>query len=475
METRFSQGATRGLLLATTLALPVPRAAAMPPIDPNTPSRTRSSSLLRNRSPRRSESPRGTPDPCASLRTTFEKLTLTPPKQDIFESRAGSRSPSPLGIQYSDVSDASSDSDANLTRSERRSKHHTAVTLNPFAYAYEEFSPGKKKPAVAPASPRARAVAPRGPRIVAMPARHGIEGAEHNRAFNADLIKANRAILRNLPKGIQALVVNPPDELIREFAAEIASGKIKIVDEGTERANAWLQDYYPKAITGRRGEMEFIRFRYWEKEIPPGDRHLARSLQVRLNKSGLRAENSNLLIVDGKLYATNKVLRDNLIFSKKTIEKKLKNALHIKSGRWLPPLPGEPTQHLDIYANYLGKTKAGNKTILISSSHIPARQKMLDEVSQMFQQDGFTVVRVGNSEGPQDHVLTQPVKSYANSLILEDTAFVPTYDNPTQDKAAAEAYRKLGYKVVPIRCTEFVKRDGAIHCLTAKLYDDAQC
>ena len=57
-------------------------------------------------------------------------------------------------------------------------------------------------------------------------------------------------------------------------------------------------------------------------------------------------------------------------------------------------------------------------------------------------------------------------RTYANSVIIRGTVFMPSYDR-AEDAAAKAVYEKLGYKVVMIN-SESISEDGhgSLHCIT---------
>ena len=70
--------------------------------------------------------------------------------------------------------------------------------------------------------------------------------------------------------------------------------------------------------------------------------------------------------------------------------------------------------------------------------------------------------------------------SYANFLLCNGTLFLPTYCNdslnqPAQWKSDARAVGVLQrygkYRVVPVDCRSFIEQHGALHCLTASLFE----
>ena len=72
---------------------------------------------------------------------------------------------------------------------------------------------------------------------------------------------------------------------------------------------------------------------------------------------------------------------------------------------------------------------------------------------------GYEVVMLPKS-------LTGAYRTYANSVILNDTVFMPVFGDP-QDKIAENIYENFGYKVVGIESNYLSdKLMGSVHCLT---------
>ncbi len=60
--------------------------------------------------------------------------------------------------------------------------------------------------------------------------------------------------------------------------------------------------------------------------------------------------------------------------------------------------------------------------------------------------------------------------NYINSLILNKTVLVPTYQSAT-DSVAINIYRKAmpGYRIVGVDCSNLIIRNGALHCVTREI------
>lgn len=64
-------------------------------------------------------------------------------------------------------------------------------------------------------------------------------------------------------------------------------------------------------------------------------------------------------------------------------------------------------------------------------------------------------------------------KTYVNSLIINNTLLIPTYNNPL-DSTAFLIYQELlpNHNIVGINCNSIIGWDGALHCITMQLFDE---
>jgi agmatine/peptidylarginine deiminase len=61
--------------------------------------------------------------------------------------------------------------------------------------------------------------------------------------------------------------------------------------------------------------------------------------------------------------------------------------------------------------------------------------------------------------------------TYANALFLNGTLLLPTYDDPSRDSAAAEAWSQAcpGWRILPLDCTALLLQHGSLHCATMQI------
>ena len=58
--------------------------------------------------------------------------------------------------------------------------------------------------------------------------------------------------------------------------------------------------------------------------------------------------------------------------------------------------------------------------------------------------------------------------TYANFLIMNDAVLYPTYNQPANDRRAAEVLQEAfpGYEIVGIDCQALIRQHGSLHCVT---------
>lgn len=140
-------------------------------------------------------------------------------------------------------------------------------------------------------------------------------------------------------------------------------------------------------------------------------------------------------------------------------------------------LPWDKTRHIDMFMKLLDEetiligeypAKDYGKALLVDSN----LRFILDNFKTCFGRD-YRVFRVPMPETAPGYYISNDgnFRTYANSLILNRSVFVPVFGIP-EDDIALKVYREAmpGYKVVPINCDEqILLSGGALHCLTREI------
>ncbi|MGD8781075.1 MAG: agmatine deiminase family protein [Ignavibacteria bacterium] len=269
-------------------------------------------------------------------------------------------------------------------------------------------------------------------------------------------------------------------------AHNIVSPLIKFIEYNAENCiSPWSRDNGPFSIYENiTGELKLIG---WLND------EAADIIAEYLNYPFIKMETDGGLFTDGGNFLTD---GHNSLFYEKNNSKeinppgydfnqKFESVFGLKQFIELSPY----RDHIDYYLKLVNE-----ETIFVSSipksnyrysDHIPISQddslkieQAIDHIKTNFKScygRPYNVVRLKNAPTIHDismnlTVLTGDL-SYTNSLILNKTVIVPTYDNPETDNAALEAYREYmpGYKVVAVPAVYFAMGGGAIHCLTKEI------
>ncbi len=141
----------------------------------------------------------------------------------------------------------------------------------------------------------------------------------------------------------------------------------------------------------------------------------------------------------------------------KDIENILKQALGAKEVIWVKALPPEleSTGHVDMYAKIVSSNQ-----VIVAQSRNPDVARTLNQIADLFKEYGFQVIRLQTALQNKFGF-----RSYTNSTIVENTVFLPQYKDARADKAAVEAYIKLGFKV-KTNDGSSIECGGSTHCLS---------
>lgn len=286
------------------------------------------------------------------------------------------------------------------------------------------------------------------------------DGFAPTQKLHADLAAA-------LPKGTKLVVLQSRDHS-DAWSGAAPKGAIALK---TSADSPWARDFAPTFVRTREGKLEAVEFKYAYPGADDVASSLSKKLGVPVRASTLIVEGGNLLADKGRLFVTTKMVGANQGLTQAQVEQELKRALHVDAVEWMKPLPNEPTGHVDMYA----KLVAPN-TMLVSDTTVPAQKKVMDEAAARFKALGYEVIRAANA--PTQKAAGDPqVRSYANSLVINGTAFVPQYrsryDDPklarsvaAADQKALDAYAKAGLKTVGVQADELINFQGSVHCMT---------
>ncbi|HMN67664.1 MAG TPA: agmatine deiminase family protein [Bdellovibrionales bacterium] len=200
------------------------------------------------------------------------------------------------------------------------------------------------------------------------------------------------------------------------------------------RSGFWTRDGFPIPVWNKTDGMDLVNARYYHGFEP--DRDIAGKFGARLRDHAYYFEGGNFMVND---------LGDCL-----TIDNDLSSDIPI-----------------EVFMDTYGCARTIRLTHLKGIGHADESVRFLkskvvvtdtpDYVGEL-EHSGFEVLELPRP--------SHPYETYVNSLLVNDTVFVPVFNEPS-DEQALDVYRGQGLNVVPVETIELANEGlGSIHCIT---------
>jgi agmatine deiminase len=267
---------------------------------------------------------------------------------------------------------------------------------------------------------------------------------------------------------------------------------------GAQTNDSWMRDFGPLFVTQRTGQKEDVKplavhdfhFDGWggkyevraEDDVIP--QHVAAALDLPVWVHDWVLEGGAIDVNgQGTILTTKQCLlkaKRNPAMTRAELETALHETLGTEHIIWLPGgIAGDDTDgHIDDVARFID-----SHTIALVNAHA-------DHPDHAICQDNLTTLRRAQMEtGDSPRVIELPAPepmhfdfpadgfqpggpaplpaSYANFLISNGVVFVPTFGQPSDDRALTALDNAMpGYRIEPVRCDWLVVGLGTLHCLT---------
>ena len=250
--------------------------------------------------------------------------------------------------------------------------------------------------------------------------------------FDSGRIK--QILAKNLPENVTLVVITSSQynhtNVKHMFGNYVKGNRLKILTLGQAEGTFWARDALPVPVITAQSKLSLVDA-YYSRFFQ--DQDVANYFQAGYLKHNYRYEGGNFMPNDqGVCLAINRVH-----LSKQT------------------------------YENYYGCRKIILLPFSAGIGHIDERVKFLSDdivvtdtesYRNVLEDNGFTVIMLPNNKFGHE--------TYANSLLVNGTIFMPTYGR-TNDAVAQRVYEDQGLKVVPIRTSLLSNKGlGSIHCIT---------
>lgn len=257
--------------------------------------------------------------------------------------------------------------------------------------------------------------------------------------FPQDNIQVKQTIVQNLPSSIKLIVVAKPDQEAAaraQFGQWIAPDRLTVVTHESANSGFWARDAFPyPAFTDTQGHVMLVGTRYFRRDYA-ANAVVASAVNMPLNQTRYFFVGGNLLADEwGQCFVIDSARLYNL-----TAEH-MRTMYGCAQTEILPHLSGIGD------VDEVLKLLPGKKAL----TPIP-------EVATRLREMGYDVTMLPRLTGN---------RTYANSVILDGTVFVPGYGGP-EDAVAKAAYEQFGLTVVLVDSIALSDQGaGSLHCITA--------
>ena len=276
----------------------------------------------------------------------------------------------------------------------------------------------------------------------------------------------------SLPDTLSELGLEAPEIHLLPFAPSYRADRIY---------KPWLRDNGPFSVY--RNGIESLQLLGWRNDVGAeiAAEFMRKPLQTFETDAGYYTDGGNYIVDgSGKLFYDSRYQPENPK-ERKTVRDTWKESFGIEEFVELPPYQ----IHLDYYlklvdeetffvseipeTNYLGNERRSDDQERIDAAVETIRSGTLSRSGRPYR-----FVRIPNSPSRAGSYETVDA-TYINSLIINTTVIVPTFDHPPSDTEALQLYEKHmpGYRVLAVPSSRFAERGGGIHCATREIYADA--
>lgn len=248
----------------------------------------------------------------------------------------------------------------------------------------------------------------------------------------------------------------------------------------------WIRDFGPMTLYGNFGqgsERYILDMGYSHYNRPKDDSipaQLSNLWNWQKNDLGLQIEGGNL-IFDGltRGFASTRVYEQNPEYSPAMIRNILIDKFNQMDFVFLQSLDhsgGGIWKHVDMFMKVLDY-----ETILVSSypdnlpdypvieSNVAVLEGLLNHFGKPYK-----IIRVPappKADGTYATSQDDEMRTYTNSLIINNTVIMPSYGLPYYDSVASKIYADAmpGYKIIQVNAQQLTILGGAIHCITKEV------
>ena len=256
---------------------------------------------------------------------------------------------------------------------------------------------------------------------------------------NDEVVNLRKTIAQNLPAGVKLVILANTENVNnvkQEYVSWLKPEQLIVASDSATENGLWARDSFPVPVyDNNQKKVSLVAAKYYR------DFNSADAIAASVNKATVAKK--DFTFVGGNLIAD----EDGNCFS-------------VDSYRLFGTTPADLVLAYGCKVHHLMPHVSGIGDVDEVLKPLPGKRILTN--AQAYQKDleswGYQVILLPD--------IPNSYRTYANSLIVRDTVFMPVYGVPTDDQAKS-VYESLGYKVIEIP-TNSLSDDmhGSIHCQT---------
>jgi len=308
----------------------------------------------------------------------------------------------------------------------------------------------------------------------------------HYESGSAGVVEtAYRQFLGALPEQVTVYVVCPDREAFEDLRSRMGRVACRLIPILTGHPmTTWSRDRWLAVAESYNGPTwllspgEEIAEAVWPERA--GDRRVASDLademsdRIRWKPSALLFDGGDFVADDETAFVTPAVLARNLGTTVSSADG-LKAVLSRLLKRRVVLLSQAPPHHAGMFMMPVGdKTVLVGDPSLVEPGDLPLRnpdfsrmtQRNFDAVADQVREAGYQVVRIPVAPDQDGRTYLTYLNVILDSRLGQRTVYLPVFRGAgSLNRRASRVWRKLGYSVVPVDCSDSYRHFGSLRCL----------
>ncbi len=289
-------------------------------------------------------------------------------------------------------------------------------------------------------------------------------------------------IIRHAITEVHVIIITPNEAQTKDFleAANIPLDHISFLERPSN--SIWIRDYGPWSVYAN--DVEDLILVDWEYNRPrPDDNVIPNEIATEFNwpiyeavaapTDWIHAGGNHLEDGLNTAFSSDLVQLENPSKTEAEIDDVAFDFLGTQRYFKLPRLPYDKIHHLDMHMRLIDE-----ETLLIGEyppgvADGPYIEQNIEYIKSKLTTpfgNPYTIIRIPmppDDFGHYPDIQGGAYRTYTNSLIINKSVLVPTYEEQ-YDSTALRIYHELfpGYNILGINCNSIIFQTGAIHCIT---------